>query len=92
MISSLLANDNLIDNRIDIKFDDVVVSIYRITNVKMTYTDNGIDLTIVGDESPNENGTSNSLRFQLQQHCYLVLCPTHHLHLLSLMHNLKEIQ
>ncbi len=56
MISSLLANENLIDNRIDIKFENTKVTIYRITRLQTTYTSNGIELIIEGDVSPNENG------------------------------------
>lgn len=56
MIPSLLANENLIDNRVDIKFENKLVTIYRVTHLQTTYTGNGIDLIIEGDVSPDENG------------------------------------
>ncbi len=74
MISSLLTNENLIDNRVDIKFDDVIVTILRITDVRTIYTDNGIDLIIMGDESPNENGTFKRRSLEMSEHFMPEMC------------------
>ena len=74
MIASLLSNDNLLDNRIDIKFDDNIVSISRITIVQTTYTDNGIDLMVVGDESPSENGTIKRRSLEISKYFTSEIC------------------
>lgn len=65
---SLVRNDSLIDNRIDIKFENKMFTIYRVTRLQTTYSDNGIDLIIEGDASPNENGTFKRRSLEMSEH------------------------
>ena len=74
MISSLLANENLIDNRIDINFENKIVTIYRVTRLQTTYTGNGIDLLIEGDVSPNENGKFKRRSLHVYGKNYMYKC------------------
>ncbi len=74
MITSILNNERLVDNRIDIKFEDKIVTIYRVTALKTVYSENGIDVLIEGDFSPNENGTFKCRSFEVFEHFMEDVC------------------
>ncbi len=68
LLSSVIKNDDLIDNRIDIKFKDIVVTIYRITVKRTTYTESGVKIVIEGDFSPDECGKFKHRSFEIPEH------------------------